>query len=738
MRHREAFHTAIRDIVLERLAKYGMETYHLSGSDAVKQSELIMHPDPDTSVPHIPILASKDISTTRRVFLLFGESSQDLGIFAHRIIGMRGGINAGSAVNFIRTVLSLEINAETGLPLAKSKTGSMQVKLSNPEKIDLTEQDVVSPGVIMANMGQLCWARSQGRAISHVSWDALPRPSAVDSAVRFHTSKNTVPGHRTEAEHVASIFQHVVPQLCAKGVQIHVIAIGDSCEHIPLYLDQHWNSIKTRINIESMAMICPGFAGETEEAYTNEEFKLFLKERTRGWLEDEVRPAGNPLFGPHGGSKAWQRAFGYNMYSLPSENASEMVFPKHFHTILQWITKVAGAGEEYCEDEIAHVDVGDEEEDTFFEGEVWAPGESAVERGLITEAEWGMDEGALKLAKTEEEREAIRAQMKARKETNERIAAEGARVNAEWEKNWGNESDGKNGIIGGPKRDEKGNPVYEIAETDTEHPEAYEWHERDGSKLRWRWMTKEEMLANEDGQIKRDEVKKEKIEKQKKLKEQKAWKEKVGSTIVTTEEVAADAAHFLSPPSVTADQDPNLADLPPSYTEATEICTKSSVEAATKSIIAEMKTLDIASHTELPSTPQCEVKQPKLAIRDRTPLDEISDDEEEFSLRDSSSALSPLTTKQGQTRISIKSMEGTSFNGKVTTYFNATKMGIDGTNDEEYMACPPERMERLPSDVALGLHTGQPEVKLTKDQKAAILQTTVLSSPVKADDEGRP
>ena len=59
--------------------------------------------------------------------------------------------------------------------------------------------------------------------------------------------------------------------------------------------------------------------------------------------------------------------------------------------------------------------------------------------------------------------------------------------------------------------------------------------------------------------------------------------------------------------------------------------------------------------------------------------------------------------------------------------------GAGGATDEDaYLSCPPGRMERLPSVVAKTLHKGQPEVKLSKDEKAAIFQTTVLSSPVKA------
>ena len=63
------------------------------------------------------------------------------------------------------------------------------------------------------------------------------------------------------------------------------------------------------------------------------------------------------------------------------------------------------------------------------------------------------------------------------------------------------------------------------------------------------------------------------------------------------------------------------------------------------------------------------------------------------------------------------------------------------SDEDAYLSCPPERMERLSTVVVKTLHKGMPEVKLSKDEKAAILQTTVLSSPVRegalAEDENR-
>ena len=48
-------------------------------------------------------------------------------------------------------------------------------------------------------------------------------------------------------------------------------------------------------------------------------------------------------------------------------------------------------------------------------------------------------------------------------------------------------------------------------------------------------------------------------------------------------------------------------------------------------------------------------------------------------------------------------------------------------------------MERLPSEVAEGLHRGMPEVELSREEKARVLQCSVVSSPVRGGGgrEGR-
>jgi hypothetical protein len=131
------------------------------------------------------------------VLVYFGERNQDLGIFAYRIVGGDEGLNAGSAVHFVKDI--------------QSGYGS-----SSGED---------PPAVVIANPGQLIWCRSAGRAVGRTEWENLPRESAVHPGFRLdeETGRNLVEGNRDEAEHVEFVFEHVLKSAGGGRARIDVI-----------------------------------------------------------------------------------------------------------------------------------------------------------------------------------------------------------------------------------------------------------------------------------------------------------------------------------------------------------------------------------------------------------------------------------------------------------------------------------------------------------------------------------
>jgi hypothetical protein len=197
----------LRDEILKRLQDLGLDTVRLPFG--AEENE-----------PHIPILVSSKIAEKKRVIILFYEHTQDLGVFAYRIIGGRGGINAGSAVNFVTHIQSLSgLNSEN------------------------------SPGIILANLGQLRWWRCGKMAVTHTSWYSLPQKSAVSGAHRFDAVKNTVPYNRNTAEHVAYVFNRVVQELLAPDAMLEVIAVSVGAVEVVDFLNspKNWEVMEHRL-----------------------------------------------------------------------------------------------------------------------------------------------------------------------------------------------------------------------------------------------------------------------------------------------------------------------------------------------------------------------------------------------------------------------------------------------------------------------------------------------------------
>ncbi|KAI9752773.1 MAG: hypothetical protein M1815_000286 [Lichina confinis] len=238
--NKEAINTCIREIVLERLHHLGLETLRLPiGAPAEK--------------PHVPILVSRNLSEKKRVIVVLGEATQDLGIWAYRVVGGEGkdAISRGSAIEFVKRLRDYA---------------------SSPDADD-------APGVIIANLGQLLWWRGGKRSVTFATWGCLPRKTAVHGPMRIDDVNNRAPQNASLPEHVRYVFEEVVRKKTAKDAQIFVIGLTDGADEALTYLDDNWSAWSSRIS--ALALANPL---HLPSEITNRTFAAFLRARARSYL----------------------------------------------------------------------------------------------------------------------------------------------------------------------------------------------------------------------------------------------------------------------------------------------------------------------------------------------------------------------------------------------------------------------------------------------------------------------
>lgn len=161
---------------------------------------------------------------------------QDLGIFAHRIIGQNS-IASGSALDFVHAIQSRESNAGTA--------------------------------IVIANLGQLVWYRRGQRAMTITSWNALPRKTGVSNPLRIDAVKNRVPGNGSTKEHVKSVFEEVLVKLARQDAMIDLIGLGEGAEEAVGYLDQNWKHWENKVRAICVGV---GFVWRVQDDIHNEKF----------------------------------------------------------------------------------------------------------------------------------------------------------------------------------------------------------------------------------------------------------------------------------------------------------------------------------------------------------------------------------------------------------------------------------------------------------------------------------
>ncbi|KAI8963993.1 Arb2 domain-containing protein [Daldinia sp. FL1419] len=340
-RQRYAMNLVLQRVIWERLENLGMK------------KELLPLGTLDTNKPHVPIFISSDIATKSRIVVIFGETTQDLGVLAHRLVSGPGGITKGSMVSIV---------------------SALQKQCSSPS-------DPNPPGIILANMGELIWYPEEKRTLSRTAFAAAPMQSAVHRTNAVGKD-NMVEKNSTARMHVGYIFQEVIPHFTKDDAKIDVVVIGDSADYVEEFLDLPpiWNTWKKRIS-------CLAIVGGLYPIWDlkNDEFiNEFLRNKARAYITS-VEPAGMVISGPEGNPNTTTfTQMGCPVFSSGEQMHIEKILITGSDLILDWLQEVAMTpqGKDYA-NPYYHVEFAD----PVFDNEPdWSPwqkeelfGETALE-----------------------------------------------------------------------------------------------------------------------------------------------------------------------------------------------------------------------------------------------------------------------------------------------------------------------------------------------------------------------
>jgi len=223
-----------------------------------------------------------------------------------------------------------------------------------------------APGIIIANTGQLRWWRKGKKAVTQVSWYALPQKSAVDLPYRFDEIKNTIPGNRSVAEHINYIFNHVVAELAHPDVKLDIVGVSAGAVKVSSFLNDETNFKQWGKRISAFASVATYF---NADEITNPGFAEFMRDRGRAYLVSD-EPCGTFLAGPVGYRHIG--AYGCPVFSLGEPYYTETLLPRGYKTVVDWFQEVAEDPEyanpeyeRYDEDEEGASEVADWGEEHF-------------------------------------------------------------------------------------------------------------------------------------------------------------------------------------------------------------------------------------------------------------------------------------------------------------------------------------------------------------------------------------
>lgn len=338
--------------------------------------------------PHVPIYVSPDLKRKRRVVIIFGESEQELGVIAHRVIGGRGGVDEGSMVGVIRALQGQKIKETEATKKAGPEENhdndddDVSAKIGGGDDDDShvggkdNDNDEDAPGIVLANTGELWWWPEGRRGLTARQSQAVPMKSCVHWGRFYDAAVNAIPGNESVDQHVACVFGSVLdgPDFVARNATVQVVGVADGAVAVVGFLARNWGHWEDRVGclamlgsgVDAASLQSEGFRGFLREVSSTSHLAVCSRGYMVGTLSLDLiscqksrlyitcqEPLDTVISGPDGNpSTTIFTAYGCPILSSGESFYTEMTLIRAKNSVISWLDEVYRAGRSYTNPEI--------------------------------------------------------------------------------------------------------------------------------------------------------------------------------------------------------------------------------------------------------------------------------------------------------------------------------------------------------------------------------------------------
>lgn len=284
-----AMHKAVRAIVHENLASVGIKPRYLFVSDDGEDQHLTTT---KPAVPSVKILVSRQISVLERkeVYLIIGDSKQDLAIWSRKTVLGEGGITHGSVIKVVSELRSRKMSTGgPGFPTDDTAQKVAEKQATHPSEFDL-------PGIIILNPGELLYSHKEQDCMSSATWQDQKREHGFSDQYKITEAYNTVRGHKNSGEHIETFLREFIGDLMGPKTRLNIIAVGDASEGVLSYLNKAYTLAEAEDELDKDFKITIALIQPTHDAnvVTNLKLQDILAKHGRAW-ESHSEPQGTLL-----------------------------------------------------------------------------------------------------------------------------------------------------------------------------------------------------------------------------------------------------------------------------------------------------------------------------------------------------------------------------------------------------------------------------------------------------------